>query len=178
MTRTTKEQLIEFAGDEPEEPVELKTKDGITFFVDEDVAKTLGHLPWRINLHGYVVRTIHRKKKTTNFLLHREIFPCEPGQFLDHIDGNPLNNTRANLRIATPLQNAKNVNKRANTSSIYKGVSWSKVSQRWMVIIKSDRVKYYLGLFHDEHEAGHEYNKAAVVLHGEFAKLNPVGFGK
>lgn len=38
-------------------------------------------------------------------LLHRFITDCPAGMTVDHIDGNPLNNTRENLRVCTYAEN-------------------------------------------------------------------------
>lgn len=57
---------------------------------------------------------------------------------VDHIDQNPLNNRRENLRIVDRRVNALNsIPKREGKySSKYKGVSWSKQCQRWRAWVK------------------------------------------
>lgn len=60
--------------------------------------------------------------------MHRLIlgFEIGDGNITDHIDGNGLNNQRANLRKCTNQQN--NFNRRLNpdSSSRFKGVTWHK----------------------------------------------------
>lgn len=67
-----------------------------------------------------------------NRLAHRVVwFLCtgeDPGAgfVIDHIDGNPSNNTVSNLRKVTVLENNRNVCLRTDNTSGYKGVNYSK----------------------------------------------------
>ena len=64
--------------------------------------------------------------------------PAVSHLIVDHIDQNPLNNRRSNLRIVDKRINILNsVSKRdQKTSSKYKGVCWSKQSKSWMAWIQ------------------------------------------
>ncbi|MGD9110451.1 MAG: AP2 domain-containing protein [Phycisphaerales bacterium] len=93
--------------------------------------------------------------------------------FVDHINCNALDNRRANLRIVTRMQNAKNRSKsKKKCSSIYKGVSWNKSSKKWCALIRANHKPIYLGYFDDEIEAAKAYDAAAKKYHKEFACLN------
>ena len=68
-----------------------------------------------------------------------------------------------------------NTRKRSsNTSSIYKGVSWSKERNRWEARIRKDKRKYHIGYFHDGREAARAHNRKAMELFGEHAHLNDI----
>lgn len=156
--------------------ITLFTKDGTPFLVDEDVAEAVQHWAWKIDRHGYVFRctTINGLRGRSVFL-HRVVANVSDSSvFVDHIDKDRLNCTRANLRLTDRIGNAKNRLKQGGTSSQFKGVT--KFGNRWQAKIGADRRYFYLGIFDDEHEAAHEYNRAAIRLHGEFASLNPVGY--
>ena len=95
------------------------------------------------------------------------------GYIVDHINGNPLDNRRDNLRICTPKENNRNMPKSKDpASSIYKGVSLVKNTGRWYASIKCDGKSYNLGCYDTEFEAAQIYDKKATELFGEFAKTN------
>lgn len=155
---------------------ELKTTCGTTFLVDDEEADEISKFAWKLDRDGYVIRktTISGKKGRT-VRLHRVIAKAISGQAVDHADHNKLNNTKCNLRIATKSENACNQTKHGGSSS-FKGVTWNKNSGKWQAQIAwGSGKRRYLGLFSDEHSAAHAYNKAAIQLHGEYARLNPVG---
>ncbi len=106
--------------------------------------------------------------------MHRFILGAQPGEFVDHINGDSLDNQRHNLRICTHQQNMSNQKKRLNSSSRYKGVSKIKPTGKWASHIKVNYKKIHLGNFVLESDAALEYNKAALKYFGEFARLNEV----
>ena len=91
---------------------------------------------------------------------------------VDHINGDKKNNHCENLRFATHAENSMNRRNMFNTSSMYKGVSFHKPLQKWVVHIKVNGEVQHLGYFEDEREAAEAYNAAALEHFGEYAKLN------
>ena len=96
-----------------------------------------------------------------------EITKC---YFVDHIDGNTLNNRRGNLRIVTPQQSAANQKSRGGASQ-YRGVSKGR-GDKWEVQLTSAGVRWCLGTYDTEEQAAAVYDKKAKEIHGEFARLN------
>ena len=92
----------------------------------------------------------------------------------DHIDGNGLDNRRANLRPATHQLNLANRGPQVNNTSGFKGVTYDKARGKWFASIKVQGKRYNLGRFDDKVEAARVYNKAAKKHFGEFAWLNPI----
>jgi hypothetical protein len=92
---------------------------------------------------------------------------------VDHRNRYPLDNTRPNLREATPVQQQHNQGSRGGTSA-YKGVSWNTRRGKWVATIRANYRKHHLGYFTDEADAARAYNVAAVELHGAFAVLNVI----
>lgn len=92
------------------------------------------------------------------------------GIIVDHIDGNPLNNRRANLRLASISQNGMNRGKQTNNTSGYKGVTFNKRNGKWAARICTNGVTKHIGYFDDAHSASLAYSDAAARDHGRFAK--------
>lgn len=122
----------------------------------------------------YVCRSKSRKEPPGphTIPMHRVIMNAPKGMDVDHIDGNGLNNQRANLRIATRGENLRNTRKRDNCTSQFKGVYWHARARKWLAQIKPPTGHVYLGLFVHEVEAAMAYDAKARELFGEFAKCN------
>jgi hypothetical protein len=112
---------------------------------------------------------------TKHWLLHRLILGAKENEQTDHIDGDGLNNRKANLRIATNQQNQANSEKvmtfdRKPTSSKYIGVS--KHGKKWQAGITKDGETFHCGTFDSQEDAAKARNAKATELYGIFAKLN------
>ena len=111
--------------------------------------------------------------KGTLLQLHRLIAKAPKGKVVDHINGNPLDNRRENLRIATHKQNSMNrmktrTHKGKPTSSKYQGVSYITSRNRWQARCS----RHQVGYFKEESEAARAYDEKAKELFGEYANLN------
>ena len=83
--------------------------------------------------HGYAVARYRINGKDEFYCLHRELlFPVPDGFVVDHINGDPLDNRRCNLRLATPAQNTWNSGQRRGRE-IRRGVYLS--GSKWMARI-------------------------------------------
>jgi hypothetical protein len=97
-----------------------------------------------------------------------------PGQPVDHKNGNMLDNRRENLRPVSDLENARNKGKSEKgegKSSEHKGVT--KISEdKWKAHIGIEDKDFHIGYFESEEEAARAYDKEAVEIFGEHARLN------
>jgi hypothetical protein len=114
-------------------------------------------------------------KKYSKIKMHREIMKVtDPKIFVDHKNHDTLNNCRYNLRKCSRSQNQGNRGACKNNTSGYKGVSWHKTANKWVVYIYYDGKQHNLGLYIDKHEAARVYNNKAKEVWGKFAQLNKI----
>jgi hypothetical protein len=143
---------------------------GRVALVDDEDFEMLSQWKWS------GVRDVHRFDSPGHsprlHSMHRFIMGAGPGVEVDHINGNPLDNRRCNLRLCTSSQNGANQGIGSRNSSGFKGVSWSAARRKWQAHIKVRRVSTYLGLFLLAEDAAAAYDSAARVHFGEFARLN------
>ena len=93
-------------------------------------------------------------------------------RFVDHINGDGLDNRRANLRPANHATNGRNVGKPSSNTSGFKGVTWDRRARKWRAQIMTDGRNRWLGNFTDPREAARAYDIGAIELHREFARTN------
>ena len=146
-------------------------KNNIKFLIDpEDYEKFVKGYSFTLHPEGYVIYS-SRKDGLNKKRLHRMIMGEPDGLDVDHINVNPLDNRRENLRIATNQQNMFNTNKYKNNKSGFKGVSFNKQIQKFVARISIDGKKTHLGCFATAVAAHEAYKRAAIQHHGEFARF-------
>jgi hypothetical protein len=149
---------------------EIQLPTGETVVIDsDDLAAVAGYSWWASPNRQTTYAQTQVAGKTV--YMHR-LLMGEPDCHVDHRDGNGLNNTRENMRVATHSQNSQNRRKRAGTSSRYKGVSWCRSCSKWEAYISVDGRQRRLGYFDSEIDAALSYDAAASERFGEFARLN------
>ena len=146
---------------------------GFLATVDDADFDWLSQWKWRVRKSRKTIYACRDSKKgelqgqRRTIDMHLIINGRQLGMQTDHRDGNGLNNTRANLRIATIAQNAQN--RRPVGASLYKGVCWHKREQKWLARIRINGKFIELGRFTNEKDAAAAYNTAAKNHFGEFA---------
>ena len=83
----------------------------------EDVEKIID-IKWRLH-EGYCQGI---DKMGGRYKLHRLLMDCPEDKIIDHVDRNPLNNRKENLRVCTQVDNVKNKSKASNNTSGVVGV--------------------------------------------------------
>lgn len=123
---------------------------------------------WRLHSNNYLIQRILVDGKRVMHHFHRIVIGAKQGEFVDHINGNPLDNRRENLRICTHAQNMKNRKISAKNTSGFKGVYADR--NRWRSEIRCDGKKYALGTFSTPDLAHDAYVRASEQLHKEFCR--------
>lgn len=84
--------------------------------------------------------------------LHRFLMNAPRGLVVDHKNGDPLDNRKANLRLVTRRENARNVSGGRGTSRLL-GVSLNKATGLYRSRIYYEGKEIWLGYFQTEAEA-------------------------
>lgn len=157
---------------------EIQLTQELVALVDDEDFKWLSQWKWHAGLTHRATRfcavRIGTKEDGDNWKktlpMHRELLKCSKEQQCDHIDRNPLNNQKYNLRLCTGQQNSCN---RANWSQYpFKGLHKATRQTSWTARIRVDGKLIGLGSYQTQEEAAQRYDAAAVYLFGEFANLN------
>lgn len=146
--------------------------------IDFDDHEKIRGMKWRaIKLrHGLYAACVRNKRY---LLLHRFLLDAARGQFIDHEDGDGLNNRRRNIRFCTRHQNGRGFRrKQPGASSQFIGVSLflaaAPGAKPWTAQIQIDGKKKHLGYFYTEQEAALAFNVAALALDPNFIHLNKI----
>ena len=91
-----------------------------------------------------------------------------PILFIDHIDGNKLNNHFSNLREVTTKQNNEHRGKQKNNSSGYKGVTFNKRLNKFIAQIQHNSKQLHIGTFETALEASNAYEQMAKSLFSHY----------
>jgi hypothetical protein len=151
------------------------TGNGRAVSVDDADFDELSRWKWtayRARHTWYVMRNV----RGVAVSMHRLLTGAVDGQMVDHIDGDGLNNQRANLRLVTNAENQQNRKALTTNTSGARGVSWDKRCRRWRAAIKHQRKTLFLGRFDTKEQASAAYETKARELftarepRGEHAK--------
>ena len=77
----------------------------------------------------------------------------DPTRFIDHINGDSLDNRIVNLRLVTHTENMRNRSRNANHVSECAGVYQEKRTGKWYAFIGTGGSRSYLGSFQDKSDA-------------------------
>lgn len=147
---------------------------GLVAIVDaDDYELLMSRGPWYA-AHGRVGGFYAERTEGTRATKHRvtmhEVIAGR--KWIDHINGNGLDNRRSNLRPTTHKENMRNRGAQRNNTSGYKGVVWHAKTKKWLARINVDGRQISLRYHDDPADAARAYDAAAQEHFGEFAHLN------
>ena len=139
------------------------------FLFDKDDYDLVSNYCWYENNDG---RIITRLSRSEQIFLHRLLMfglnarqHCE---LVDHINRNPMDNRRCNLRTCSNAENLRNSTKSHSASGI-RGVTFNKQSGMWMAYIEVNGKHINLGKFTDINDAAKVRREKELEYFGEFA---------
>lgn len=131
---------------------EVSLTKGYVALVDEEDFERVSALKWQANVNGSYVRAIYIRWKFRTYMHHfvlgvnRETLN---GMEVDHINGNPLDNRKANLRIVTHAENMANSVSARNRV----GVCYNKRAKLWFCYLDGVKPRKNLGYRKTREEA-------------------------
>lgn len=156
----------------------IKLSQGKSTLVDAQTYRDWEGFKWYCHgkEYGYAAARIKKSDgKSSTMYLHRvvsNIHGLPSNVKVDHINGNPFDNRKENLRVCTHRENLRNIKKSAANTSGYKGVSFDKKRNKFRASIRALEKHIHLGYFDDAEDAHSTYCRAAEKYHGSFARFN------
>lgn len=137
--------------------MEVKLNNGMVAVIDDADAHLTCGIRWhaQVNRSGVVYAIAYGFGRKKVYMHRRILGLTDSSVHTDHIDGNGLNNVRANLRACSHAENMRNRRMRARPPSGYRGVCFrpERPNAPWVGIVYCDNRKYIKG-FASAQEAG------------------------
>lgn len=143
------------------------TQKGEEFIFDLEDYNLIKDYRWSIGTAGYLYS--YNSNTGKKISLHRLIMNPPKDMIVDHINRNPQDNRKINLRICTFAENSKNlsISKRNSTGTI--GVGWKNEKSKWYARIMVDGEEKFLGYFSTKEEAIAARYEAELKHYGTFS---------
>lgn len=156
---------------------EIPLTRGYVALVDNEDYERIAVHRWQVNFSNRPGRgrLLYANRHTTvegvkeSFFMHRVILGPKRGEVVHHVNGDGLDNRRANLRFCTTAINVAGGEWRRGLSG-YRGVSLD--HGKWAAQISYQGKTVHIGRFSGSVEAALAYDQVCLELRGEFAVLN------
>ena len=152
--------------------MKITLHNGREFRIDESDLDLVNSYKWNVHIkksgYKYVYRFefLNGSYKMRHF--HRELLNCPDKMFVDHQNGDTLDNRRSNLRICTNRQNQWN-QKRVRGVVPFKGVTFEFGKYRSRIRVNGKKIN--LGMFKSAQEAAEAYANASRLYFKEYSFL-------
>lgn len=153
---------------------EILLSGGLIALVDAaDYDRAVAAGPWHAKPGGRTVYAHRNVQRADGAWTTQKLHVFIAGSpYVDHRNGDGLDNQGSNLRPTTKKENAANARIRADSRTGFKGVGLHGPSGRWRARVMCDGRSRHLGLFDNPEDAARAYDAAAIELFGEFARPN------
>ena len=151
----------------------IRLTNGTEAIVDDEDYEELSKYRWSWG-SGYARRYAKIDGKVYCLGMHRALMNAEKGTEVDHINRNPLDNRKANLRVVSHQENMVNRRKHKNNTTGISGVYWSNRYNMYHARIQRKNITYHLGYFVNKEDAAAAYSNAAEKYHSEYRSLDTI----
>lgn len=122
--------------------------------IDPDYDYLFDKYKWFVKSNGYITAKINGRFE----LLHRYLLNAQPGQEVDHINRNKLDNRISNLRFSNRFDQMKNATYKPGKSGI---IGVYQHGKHWAARKRINGVRKHLGCFDTIEEAKKAYELGA-----------------
>jgi hypothetical protein len=102
-------------------------------------------------------------------MMHRLILNAGPGDVVDHINRNTLDNRRENIRVCSTSENVQRALRKVAVSG-YWGVR--KSGLKYYVTVRNKRVTVWFSSHETAEEAARQYDQVVTEIYGPLARTN------
>lgn len=127
------------------------TSNGVEFYIDKEDYGRVSEYHWWADKNGYIIGYIGNM--VGNLFLHRFIMRPPADKVIDHINHNPSDNRKSNLRICEQKDNMRNKSLDKRNTTNHTGVYKSPYNGKWLAKICCDYRLINLGTFDTIEEA-------------------------
>lgn len=138
------------------------------FVVDLEDIEKVKYKKWRKS-HEHVITGQPSKKEQIDVTYVVLDIKPNPEIVIDHIDGNPMNNRKSNLRVCTQSENCLNKKSISNNTSGFIGVSYRKDRNSYDPEIRIQNKRCHLGYSRIKENAVYARYYAEQLVFKEFA---------
>jgi len=154
-------------------PLFGKYGEGKRALVDPSDSDLLRRWRWTVTKKGYPVRHFTPAPgKMARRKMHVQVMRPPRHLVVDHVNGDPLDNRRCNLRLVTEGQNRRNHGAHDGSTSRFVGVSRDRKSGQWRADVKHEGRQICLGRFADEVDAARARDAFVSQHYGGLGRLN------
>lgn len=120
-------------------------------------------------VRGYRVLGVCGKRYPEHRVAWFYVHGSWPDGEVDHVNGIKSDNRISNLRVATRIENSRNVGLTSKNKTGVKNVYWHSGHKKYRACIDVDRKEVHLGYFTNLRDAESVVAEARVKYHGDFA---------
>lgn len=156
-----------------DDAVKYTREDGEYFIIDAEDYQAVSSINWYPRPSGpYGRKTWYGakvKQYLHQFILLQNGIKVPKGYEVDHINRNPFDNRKCNLRVVTHQENMMNQSVMSSNKSGVTGVRYKPQSGKWCSTLTYNKNRMFLGYFCDKDEAIMARLKAEKKFYGDFA---------
>lgn len=135
----------------------VRIKENVSAIIEDELIPLVYKHTWSLSCDGYAVTQIRKEGKRVLTMMHRYVYEhvngeIPTGMWIDHINGNRLDNRLENLRLVTPSENARNrvVHR---TGKVHSDKEAYREGNKYRSQVWYKGKVYYIGLFNTPEEA-------------------------